>query len=88
MRTEASYEPVNGILVVRRDPLPDSVGEIALPQQRQARPQTGTILATASPDFLPGLQIVFAPHAGVLALIDGEPLLLMSPSEVLAVVLP
>lgn len=88
MTTEAPYEPVNGILVVRRDPLPEKVGEIHLAQQRQARPQTGTILSSASSDFLPGIQVVFAPHSGVLALLNGEPLLLMNPAEVLAVVLP
>ncbi len=84
MRT--SYAPVNGILVVRRDPLPDKVGEIHLAQQRQARPQTGEILMSDNPDYLAGERIVFAPHSGVLADLEGEIVLLMNPAEVLAVV--
>lgn len=82
----STYAPVNGILVVRRDPLPDKVGEIHLAQQRQARPQTGEILMSDNPDYLAGERIVFAPHSGVLADLEGEIVLLMNPAEVLAVV--
>lgn len=84
----SGYTPVNGILVVRKDPEPETVGEIVLPQQRQARPQTGTIVMSDAPNYRPGEQIVFAPHSGVLAQIRGELLVLMNPSEVLAVVMP
>ena len=84
MRT--SYAPVNGILVVKKDPLPDKIGEIALPQQRQARPQTGEILMSDHPEYLAGTRIVFAPHSGVLAELDGEVVLMMNVAEVLAVV--
>lgn len=82
----STYAPVNGILVVRRDPLPDKVGEIHLAQQRQARPQTGEILMSDNADYLAGERIVFAPHSGVLADLEGEIVLLMNPAEVLAVV--
>lgn len=80
------FTPVNNILVVRPDPLPDKVGEIHLAAQRQARPQTGEVLDSADPAYWSGQKIVFAPHSGVLAEIGGEVLLLMMPSEVLAVV--
>ena len=78
--------PANGILMVRKDPLPEKVGEIVLPKQLQSRPQTGTVLASDTPAYPEGCQIVFAPHAGVVAMIDGEALILLAPSEVLAVV--
>lgn len=84
MRTD--FTPVNNILVVRPDPLPEKVGAIHLAQQRQARPQTGEVLDSASPDYYGGQKIVFAPHSGVVAEIGGDALLLMMPSEVLAVV--
>lgn len=87
MRTEEhGYAPVNGILVVRKDPLPDKIGEIHLAQQRQARPQTGEILMSDHEGYEAGQRIVFAPHSGVLADLDGEVVLLMNVAEVLAVV--
>lgn len=81
-----NFTPVNNILVVRPDPLPEKVGAIHLAAQRQARPQTGEVLDSADPHYTAGQHIVFAPHSGVVAEIGGEALLLMMPSEVLAVV--
>lgn len=80
------FTPVNNIMVVRPDPLPEKVGAIHLAAQRQARPQTGEVLDSADPHYTAGQHIVFAPHSGVVAEIGGEALLLMMPSEVLAVV--
>ncbi len=84
MRT--SYAPVNGILVVTPDPLPDKIGEIHLAAQRQARPQTGRVKMSDHVDYPAGGRIVFAPHSGVVATLDGETVLLMNVAEVLAVV--
>lgn len=87
MRTER-YAPVNGVLVVTKDPLPDKVGSIHLAKQSASRPQTGTIRMSDTEAFPAGWQIVFAPHSGVIADLDGEAVLLLMPSEVLAVVRP
>lgn len=82
-------QPENDFLLVLQDPLPERVGEIALPQQRFQRPVSGIVQAV--PDslqakYVPGDRLIFGQYAGVEVLVEGVKLLLISQMEVLAVI--
>ena len=59
--------PQPGYLIVAKDALPGTVGEIILPEQHTLRPTSGTVIRPAEnlKEWYPeGTKVVFGPFAG------------------------
>jgi chaperonin GroES len=90
--------PLHDRLVVRRlDDGEQTVGGIIIPDSAKEKPQRGTVIAAGSGtirddgtrvplDVTPGDLILFGKYAGQELTLDGEALLIMRESDVLAVV--
>lgn len=64
---ELPLRPTSGYLVVAKDALPGTVGEIVLPEQNSLRPTSGVVVCCSDDltAFYPrGTQVIFGPHAG------------------------
>jgi len=89
--------PLHDYVIVRRQPQTRlSAGGIVIPDSAAEKPARGEVLAVGrgrflkhgervAPDVAPGMQILFARHAGVEISHDGEELLAMRESDILAV---
>jgi chaperonin GroES len=90
--------PLGDKLVVRRLPAEETTaGGIVLPDSAQAKPQEGRVLAVGDGSLLPdgnraepqlneGDRVIFSSYGGSEVEINGEPLLIMSECDILAVV--
>ena len=59
--------PMNGFLIVEKDPTPDKIHEIVLPEMNSIRPASGTVRDVAPDlvgDYEPGMKLLFGKHAG------------------------
>ncbi|MCA9100816.1 MAG: co-chaperone GroES [Planctomycetales bacterium] len=90
--------PIGDKLVVRRlEAEETTAGGIVLPDSARSEPQEGRVLAVgdgsllsngsrAAPQISEGDRVIFSRYGGSEVEINGEPLLIMSESDVLAVV--
>ena len=90
-------EPVGDKIVVKRvDAEEQTAGGIVLPSAAQEKPQEGRVLSVgdgrqlpdghrAQPQVSEGDRVVFTSYAGSEVEVDGEPLLILSEDEILAV---
>lgn len=91
--------PVGEKVILRRLAAETSTaGGIVLPESAQERPRQGRVLSVGDGRILPdgtraplqvseGDRVLFAAYAGTEVVIDGETLLILAESEILAVVL-
>ena len=93
-----NYRPLHDRLVVRRlDDGEERAGGIVIPDSAREKPQRGTVVAVGSgtvkddgtrvpPDVTPGDLILFGKYTSPEVRLDGEELLIMRESDVLAVI--
>jgi len=93
-----NYRPLHDRLVVRRlDDGEERVGGIVIPDSAREKPQRGTVVAVGSGtvkddgtrvplDVTPGDLILFGKYTSPEVRLDGEELLIMRESDVLAVI--
>jgi len=93
-----NYRPLHDRLVVRRlDDGEQTVGSIVIPDSAREKPQRGTVVAVGSGtvkddgtrvplDVTPGDLILFGKYTSPEVRLDGEELLIMRESDVLAVI--
>ncbi|MGA2031696.1 MAG: co-chaperone GroES [Thermoguttaceae bacterium] len=85
------------VVVKRFQPDEKTAGGIVLPDVARKRPQQGRVLSVGDGRLLPngtrsehqvqeGDRVVFDPYAGIEMVVNGEDVLIMSESEILAVV--
>lgn len=90
--------PLGDKLVVKRLPAEETTaGGIVLPDSAQAKPQEGRVLAIgdgcllpdgsrAQPQLSEGDRVIFSSYGGSEVEINGEPLMIMSEDDILAIV--
>ena len=90
--------PLGDKLVVQRvEAEKTSTGGIVLPESAQNQPARGRVLSVGNGSVLPngrrkifqvkeGDRVIFSPWAGIEVKIDGEELLVMSESDILAII--
>jgi len=85
------------VVIKRLDAEETTAGGIVLPDSAQEKPQQGRVLSVGDGRLLPdgnraphqvteGDRVLFATYSGTEVAIDGEELLIMNESEILAVV--
>ncbi len=85
------------VVVKRLDAEETTAGGIVLPDSAQERPQQGRVLSVgdgrllgdgtrAEPQASEGDRVLFGAYAGTEVVVDGDELLIMSESDVLAIV--
>jgi chaperonin GroES len=83
------FIPLNHRLTVRRDPNETvSPGGIIIPGKPKETPITGEVVAVGSrvEEIFPGQKIIFGKYAGNEVKIDGEDLLIINDTDVLAII--
>jgi chaperonin GroES len=90
-------EPISDKVVVKRlEPEPTTSGGIVLPDTAREKPQQGRISSIGDGVRLPngkrvphqvkeGDRVLFSPYAGTEVTVDGDELLIMSESDILAI---
>jgi len=90
-------EPLGDKIVVKREEASEqTAGGIVLPNSAQEKPQQGRVLSVGAgkllqdgsrsqPQVAEGDRVLFAPYAGTELEINGEKLLIMGESDVLAI---
>ena len=79
--------PMNGFVVVSKDPLPNKAGEIVLPEQNSMRPVSGRVLIPSpslANDYPEGTRVLFGKHAGETFKVEEQVVTLLHSSEIQA----
>jgi chaperonin GroES len=93
-----NLKPIHDKIVIERTEAEEkTAGGIVLPDTAKDKPQQGTVIAVGpgkvndngsrkEPDVKVGDRIIFSSYAGTEVKVEGKPYLILSESEVLAVV--
>jgi chaperonin GroES len=91
-------EPLGDQVVVKRtEPDAQTAGGIYLPDSSQQRPQSGKVLSVGAgkfnrngkripPQINEGDRVLFSAYAGTEIEVNGEPVLIMAESDILAII--
>lgn len=98
-KTKLAVRPLHDKIIVRRDEAESQTASgIFLPESSKDKPKTGVVEAVGDGELntetgtrtplsvKPGDRVIFNSYAGTEVKLDGEPLLIMSESEVLGVI--
>lgn len=98
-KTKLAVRPLHDKIIVRRDEAESQTASgIFLPESSKDKPKTGVVEAVGNGELntetgtrtplsvKPGDRVIFNSYAGTEVKLDGEPLLIMSESEVLGVI--
>ena len=95
-KTQIRIQPLDDRIVIKRSaPEEKSAGGIILPENAQEKPQQGEVLAVgagklldsgerATPDVKDGDIILFGKYAGTEITVDGEEVIILRESDILA----
>lgn len=87
LATDPPFELLGDKIAVTKDPTPDRVGMIELPEKARRRPSSGLVVSTGPncPDYLSlGVRVIFNQAAGTAIRVDEQAYLILTPDEVLA----